>query len=143
MPVLGVATDTFTTAMNVSNVRPTLMAENKRKIAAALGIIEASADLPGLLERAAIAPSGRVTPLMFQYELVRRAKQQRRHIVLPEGAEERILRAAEIILLRDVCDITLLGDTDEVRQKASSLGLSLDRARIIDPRHLGAAAGLC
>jgi phosphate acetyltransferase len=134
MPVLGVATDTFTTAMNVSNVRPTLMVENKRKIAAALGIIEASADLPGLLERAAIAPSGRVTPLMFQYELVRRAKQQRKHIVLPEGSEDRILRAAEIILLRDVCDITLLGDTDEVRQKASSLGLSLDRARIIDPR---------
>ncbi len=134
MPVLSVATDTFTTAMNVNKVRPTLMVENKRKIAAALGIIEASADLPGLLERAAVTPSGRITPLMFQYELIRRAKQQRRHIVLPEGSEERILRAAEIILLRDVCDITLLGDPEEVRQKASGLGLSLDRAKIIDPR---------
>ncbi len=134
MPVLGVATDTFTTAMNVNAIRPALAAENKRKIAAALGIIESSVDVQALLERAAVSPSGRVTPLMFQYELVRRAKQQRKHIVLPEGSEERILRAAEIILLRDVCDITLLGDPAEVRQKASSLGLALDRAKVIDPR---------
>ena len=134
IPVLSVQTDTFTTAMNVNNVHPTLLAENKRKIAAALGIIESCVDVPGILKRAAVTPSGRITPLMFQYELVRRAKQQRRHIVLPEGTEERILRAAEIILLRDVCDITLLGDPSEVRRKASSLGLALDRAKIIDPR---------
>jgi phosphate acetyltransferase len=134
VPVLGVGTDTFTTAMNVSSVRPSLSVENKRKIAAALGIMEFAVDVPGLLERAAVTRTGRVTPLMFQYELIRRAKQQRRHIVLPEGAEERILRAAEIILLRDVCDITLLGDPQELKQKASGLGLSIDRAKIVDPR---------
>jgi phosphate acetyltransferase len=134
MPVLGVATDTFTTAVNVNSVRPCLTCENKRKIAAALGIMEASVDATGLLKSAEIKASGRVTPLMFQYELIRRAKQQRRHIVLPEGTEERILRATEIILLRDACDITLLGAPEEVRQKASGLGLSLDRAKVIDPR---------
>lgn len=134
LPVLAVETDTFTTAMNVSAVRPMLMAENKRKVAAAIGMVESCVDVPALLERAAVTRSGRVTPLMFQYELVRRAKQQRRHIVLPEGTEERIIRAAEIVLLRDVCDITLLGDPGEVKQKASSIGISLDRAQIIDPR---------
>jgi phosphate acetyltransferase len=134
MLVLGVATDTFTTAVNVNSVRPGLTFENKRKIAAALGIMEASVDAAGLIKSAALTPSGRVTPLMFQYELIKRAKLQRRHIVLPEGTEERILRAAEIILLRDVCDITLLGAPEEVWQKASGLGLSLDRAKIIDPR---------
>ncbi len=134
VPVLGVGTDTFTTAMNVSGVQPSLSAKNKRKIAAALGIMESAVDVPGLLERAAVTRSDRITPLMFQYELIRRAKEQRKHIILPEGTEERILRAAEIILLREVCDITLLGDPGEVRQKASALGLSLDRARIVDPR---------
>ena len=134
IPVLGVETDTFTTAMHVNAVHPTLMAENKRKVAAALGIIESCVDVPGLLERAAVSRTGRITPLMFQYELLRRAKLQRRHIVLPEGTEERILRAAEIVLIRDFCDITLLGDPAEVRQKAASLGLKLDRAKIIDPR---------
>ncbi len=133
LPVIGVSTDTFTTAMNVSCVRPSVSLENKRKIAAALGIIESGVDVPGLLDRAAVTRSDRFTPLMFQYELVRRAKLQRKHIVLPEGTEERILRAAEIILLRDVCDMTLLGDPSEVWQKASGLGLSLNGAKIIDP----------
>ncbi len=134
MPVLAVKTDTFTTALNVSGVKPTLLAENRRKIAAALGIMESSVDVPGLLELASVTHSGRVTPLMFQYELITRAKRQRRHIVLPEGSEDRVLKAAEIILLREVCDITLLGDPVEVERKVSGLGLSLDRAKIIDPR---------
>jgi len=133
VPVLGVKTDTFTTAMRVSAVRPSLTAENKRKIAAILGLVESAVDVPGLLDRVAVSHSERVTPLMFQYEIIRRAKQQRKHIVLPEGTEERILRAAEIVLLRDVCDVTLLGNQDEVRQKASKLGLLIDSARIIDP----------
>ncbi len=134
MPVLSVATDTFTTAVNVNSIKPVLTFENKRKIAAALGIMEASVDAAGLLKSAALTPSGRITPLMFQHELIRRAKQHRKHIVLPEGLEDRILKAAEVILLRDVCDITLLGDPQEVRQKASALGLALDRVQVIDPR---------
>lgn len=135
VPVLAVSTDTFTTAMNVNNIRPALVVEDKRKIAAALGMIESHMDLPALLESSSVSSSDRVTPLMFQFELITRAKQQRRHIVLPEGTEDRILKAAEIILLRDVCDITLLGDHAEVKQKAASLGLSLDRAKIIDPKN--------
>jgi phosphate acetyltransferase len=134
VPVLSVEADTFTTATRVSAVRPSLNAANKRKIAAVLGVVESYMDLTGLLEQTAVTRSGRITPLMFQYELVRRAKQQRKHIVLPEGAEERILRAAEIVLLRDVCDITLLGNEEEVKQRASSLGLSLRGARIVDPQ---------
>jgi phosphate acetyltransferase len=134
VPVLRVETDTFTTAMHVSSVRASLSAENKRKIAAILGLVESAIDVPGLLDRIAVTHSERITPLMFQYELIRRAKQQRKHIVLPEGTEERILRAADIVLLRDVCDITLLGNQEEVKQKASALGLSLDGVGIIDPQ---------
>ncbi len=64
---------------------------------------------------------------------MQRARHQRQHIVLPEGDEERVLRAAEILLLREVADITLLGDPDAIRAKASRLGLRLDRAQLIDP----------
>ena len=52
----------------------------------------------------------RMTPTMFEYELVERARSDRRHIVLPEGDDERVLRAAEILLRRGVVDLTLLGD---------------------------------
>jgi phosphate acetyltransferase len=134
VPIMCVKTDTFTTAMQVNEVRPTLTAGNRRKIAAVLGMFESSVDVPGILERITVEAACRVTPLMFQYELIKMAKAQRRHIVLPEGTEDRILRAAEIVLLRDVCDITLLGNPEEVRQKASALGLSLERAKIVDPR---------
>ncbi|HUL11108.1 MAG TPA: phosphate acetyltransferase, partial [Methylococcaceae bacterium] len=133
IPVLSVATDTFTTAIQVNAVQASIGPEDRRKIAAALGLVEASINLSELTERVAVARSEHVTPLMFQYELIQRAKRQRKHIVLPEGTDERILTAAEIVLLREVCDITLLGNSDEVTRKIAALGLSLEGVRIIDP----------
>ena len=131
--ILSVPTDTFTTAMNVSRVVATLAPENERKIAAALGAIEKSIDLKALDQRLSSANATRVTPLMFEHDLIRRAKSQRRHIVLPEGDDERILRAAEILSLRDVADITLLGNQEQVRKHIEALGLHLEQVEIIDP----------
>ncbi len=133
VPILSVDTDTYTTATNVNSVTGTLVPEDTRKMAAALGIVEASVSFDELQERLAVTRSRGVTPLMFEYELIQRARADRKHIVLPEGTEERILRAAEILLLRDVVNITLLGDPAEVRQKISSLGIEVDGINIIDP----------
>ena len=133
VPVLSVRTDTFTTAMRVNAVQGAILPEHKRKIAAALALVESHMDLKVLEERAAVTRGEHVTPLMFEYELLRRARDSRRHIVLPEGTDERILRATEILLLRGVVDITLLGDPEEVRRRASELGLALDGAAIVDP----------
>lgn len=133
IPIFKVKTDTYDTALAVGRVESSIGPRDRRKIAAALGLIETSVDFPELMGRVALAPTEHVTPLMFQYELIRRAKRERKHIVLPEGLDERILRAAEIALLRGVCDITLLGNDREVRRKISSLGLSLQQARIVDP----------
>ncbi|KPJ94864.1 MAG: phosphate acetyltransferase [Gammaproteobacteria bacterium SG8_11] len=131
--VLSVPTDTFTTAMNVSSVTATLSVDNERKIAAALGAIETNIDTDQLLQRITTSRSTRVTPLMFEYELIRRARTQRQHIVLPEGNEPRILQASEILTLRDVAKITLLGDPEQIRTKIDELGLHLDEVDIIDP----------
>ena len=133
VPILSVETDTYTTATNVSSVRGTLIPEDTRKMAAALGIVEASVSFDELQARLAVTRSRRVTPLMFEYELIQRARADRKHIVLPEGTEERILRAAEILLLRDVVNLTLLGNPEEVRQKISSLGIEAEGLNIIDP----------
>ncbi len=131
--VMGVESDTFTTAINVTGVQATLDSANKRKIAAALGAVEKSIDIPVLKQKMASTYSTRVTPIMFEYELIRRAKATQQHIVLPEGKEERILRAAEILVLRGVAKLTLLGDVDTIRQKIQSLGLHLDEINIINP----------
>jgi len=131
--VMGVASDTFTTAINVTGVQATLDPANERKIAAALGAVEKSIDIPALKRKMASTYSTRVTPIMFEYELIQRAKAERQHIVLPEGKDERILRAAEILILRGVAKLTLLGDEQAIRQKIQLLGLHLDEINIINP----------
>jgi phosphate acetyltransferase len=133
IPMLSVTTDTFTTVLNVSAVKPHLVADASRKIAAALGTFEDGVDIQELRERLLQARVQRVTPILFEHELVQRAKRQKQHIVLPEGGEERILRAAEILLLRAVVDLTLLGTEDEIRSQIHKLGLRLEGVKIIDP----------
>ena len=131
--VIMVETDTYTTAMNASVVRPALTPENERKIAAALGIFESHVNTTRLEDRIQMVRSNRVTPLMFEYKLIERAKTDPKHIVLPEGEEERILRASEILIRRGVADFTLLGNPHEIKNKIGTLGLNLDGIHIIDP----------
>ncbi len=132
-PIVSVETDTYTTAMNLNSVCAVLTPDNDRKIATALGVFETHVDLKELGDRIDAAPSTRVTPIMFEYDLIDRARSDRRHIVLPEGTDERILRASEILGRRNVVDITLLGTEEEVRHKSGLLGLNLDGIPIVDP----------
>jgi phosphate acetyltransferase len=131
--ILSVPEDTFETALAVSRIESTILPGDERKIAAALGLFEHSIEIKGLQERIAVHRGERVTPLMFEYRLVHRAKADRKHIVLPEGTDERILRAAEILTLRGVAALTLLGDPDKIRRRSSELGLQLADITIIDP----------
>ncbi|MFQ5642690.1 MAG: phosphate acetyltransferase [Thiogranum sp.] len=133
--VLGTDSDTFTAAMEVNRIRSVLTPENEHRIAAALGLVEASVPLAELARSLAAERSTRMTPLMFEYELVQRARADLQHIVLPEGSEERILRAAELLALRGVAKLTLLGAKDEIRQKIQALGLHLEGVDSIDPQH--------
>ena len=132
-PILRVATDTFDTATAVASVNALISPGSERKIASALGVFESNVDLPRLVECIAVSRSERITPLMFEYELIERAKKQRQHIVFPEGDDSRILRASDILLRRGVVDITLLGDELRIREQASSLGLDLQQAAVVDP----------
>ncbi len=86
-----------------------------------------------LTARISVGRTHRKTPLMFEYEMIQRAKSVRKHIVLPEGFDERILRAAEILLLREVVDITLLGSEEKIQQRISQLGLNLQGSRPLTP----------
>jgi phosphate acetyltransferase len=131
--ILRVPTDTFTTAMNVNRIEATILPGDERKIAAGLGLFEGHVDVEELQGRIAGRRSDRITPLMFEYELIRRAKTRRQRIVLPEGSDERVLRAAEILSLRQVADLTLLGNPEKIRRRIGELGLKLDEIPIIDP----------
>ncbi len=132
-PVVSVAGGSFPTAAELFTLEGKLNAATPRKAETALGLFERHVDTGALLERISVARSGRVTPMMFEHELLEQARSDRKRVVLPEGAEERVLRATDVLLRRDVCDLTLLGDVDAIRKKAADLGIDLAETQIIDP----------
>lgn len=132
-PVVSVAGGSFPTAAELFALEGKLNAATPRKAETALGLFERHVDTADLLARMSVARSGRVTPMMFEHELLEQARSDRRRVVLPEGTEERVLRAADVLLRRDVCDLTLLGDPDVIRKKAADLGIDLAASELIDP----------
>ena len=132
-PVLEVPERTYATATKVESARPAITVDNQRKVAAALGLFESAVDTDELFERVHVERTPRMTPTMFEYDLMERAGADPRHIVLPEGDDERVLRAAELLLRRGVVELTILGDVDEVSGLAAALGLDLEGAHLVDP----------
>lgn len=134
IPILSVEDGTFNTAVNVAKVPARITPQSVRKIALAMGLFSANVNVSEIEQSINTESStSSITPIMFEYALFERARKERKKIVLPESNDERILRATEILLRRDVADIILLGVEDEVRQKSASLGLDISKATIIDP----------
>ncbi|GHH80762.1 phosphate acetyltransferase [Streptomyces sulfonofaciens] len=132
-PVISVAGNTFPTATRLFTLEGKLSADTPRKAETALGLFERFTDPDELLGGFSAPRSTRVTPMMFEHRLLEQARSARRRVVLPEGTEERILRAAEVLLRRGVCDLTLLGPTEQIRRKAADLGIDLADAQLLDP----------
>ncbi|MEU2179444.1 phosphate acetyltransferase [Streptomyces thermolilacinus] len=132
-PVVAVSGNSFPTAQELFALEGKMTAATPRKAETALGLFERHVDTADLLKRLSVARSGRVTPMMFEHELLEQARADRRRVVLPEGAEERVLRAADVLIRRDVCDLTLLGDPETIRKKAADLSIDLSGAQLIDP----------
>ncbi|MDM4720583.1 phosphate acetyltransferase [Micromonospora sp. WMMA1363] len=133
LAVLSVPSDSYDTVAASSRIEGRPSAGNPRKVEAALGAFERCVDTDDLARRLRVSRSERVTPLMFEYDLIDRARAQRRHLVLPEGGEERVLRAAEILLRRGVADLTLLGRPDDIARRVRELGVDIAGARVVDP----------
>jgi phosphate acetyltransferase len=133
LAVLSVPTDSFGTVSSASHIEGQLRAANPRKVAAAVGAFESHVDTAELARRLDLVRSARVTPLMFEFDLLERARANRRRLVLPEGGEERILRAADVLLRRGVADLTLLGDPDQISRKAREFGIDVRAAELVDP----------
>ncbi len=134
IPIYRVTADTYRTAMHAASVRGRLQPEDERKIARALGMFEHYIDMGRLKEKFRLTPRTIMSPLMFEYSLFERARKQRKHIVLPEGDDDRILQAAELLCLRDAVDLTILGHEKKIRSRAATLGLALKGINFIDPQ---------
>lgn len=133
LPIIETNLGSFRSATLASQTRGRTTIDSQRKVDTALALFEQHIDTDELFSRLDVTRPATVTPLMFEYDLLDRARLDRKHIVLPEGSEDRILRAASTLLQRQVADITLLGEENEIKARAAELGLDISDAQIIDP----------
>jgi phosphate acetyltransferase len=135
VPIVSVKMGTFDTTARVSTVRSRITADNKAKIERAIATFDKYVDVKALNEKLVTFTTEGITPHMFQYQITQRAKSQRKHIVLPEGNDDRVLKAAARLLAQDIVDLTILGDPTQVTASFKRLGLTVDQRhlRIVNP----------
>ncbi len=131
LPIIRTELGSYDTAVRITQIRPRLAADSQRKLDTARAMFEQNVDAVELLGLLDVERTPVVTPLMFEYGLVERARADRRHIVLPEGEDDRILRAAATVLARGIADLTILGEEIEVRSRAIGLGLDIQDAVVL------------
>ena len=134
VPIITTRFGTFETASRVASARGRVTASSQRKIDTAIALMDDHVDIADLLARLAITIPSVVTPQMFTYQLLDRARSDRKRIVLPEGEDDRILKAAGRLLQRGVADLTILGEEPQVRARAAELGVDLSAAAVLNPR---------
>ncbi|HLV56794.1 MAG TPA: phosphate acetyltransferase [Actinotalea caeni] len=133
LPMVATTLGTFETTRRVAETRGLLSTGSQRKLDTARATFSTHVDGAALLKAVDLPRSEVVTPLMFEYDLIERARADRKHVVLPEGGDDRILRAASTLLARDVADLTILGDEAAIRARGSELGLDLSGASVVSP----------
>jgi len=136
VPIIAVQEGTYVITNKIGDIKPKIYANNFQKIETSIDTFEKYVDLDSLTDKFIKFEVEGMTPKMFQYNLVKRAKKHRKHIVLPEGNDDRILIAAERLLFMDVVEITILGDQKQIISRTAELGLDIDftKVHIINPR---------
>jgi len=135
VPIISVQGGTFSVTNSLGSIKSKIYAENTEKITISIKDFEKYINVDALIERLVTFKSSGITPRMFQYNLLRKAKSSKKHIVLPEGLDERILRATKLLIDLDSVEITLLGDKKEIEDRVSTLDIALDlnKVNIVNP----------
>jgi len=130
VPIVAVKEGTYEIANKIGDIKPKIYLDNKQKIQTSIDTFEKYVDLDSLTQKFITFEAEGMTPKMFQYNLVKRAKKHRKHIVLPEGNDDRIIIAASRLLSMDVVDISIIGNKKQIESKVSELGLTFDFSKV-------------
>ena len=130
VPIIAVDGGTYHITNRIGSIKSKIYANNTHKIETSINTFEKYVGIEALSQRVITFVAEGMTPKMFQYNMVKRAKQHRKHIVLPEGNDERIIIAASRLLTMDVVDISMIGDKKQIESKVSELGIALDFSKI-------------
>ncbi len=138
IPVMIAKSDTFEVANAIGNVQSSIYPENTEKIKLSLQLFEETVDVKRLNDSISSFKSETITPRMFQYNMVEKARKAQKRIVLPEGNDDRVLTAASQLAEDELVYLTILGDPETVKARAKGvLGLKWneDRITVVDPIH--------
>ena len=135
VPIISVDGGTYNITNKIGSIKSKIYANNTHKIETSINTFEKYVAIEALSQRVITFQAEGMTPKMFQYNMVKRARQHRKHIVLPEGTDERIIIAASRLLAMDVVDISMIGDKKQIESKVSELGITFDfsKIKIINP----------
>lgn len=137
VPIISVQEGTFLSTNKIGAVKPRIYASNEKKILLSLDTFDTYVNAEAIASKLTSYNSAKMTPNMFQYNMLQKAKENRKHIVLPEGTDERVIRAASRLQLLDIVDLTLLGDKSSIEMKCHQIGLQidLDKIHILNPQN--------
>ena len=135
VPIISVELGTFQASARVGAIKARITADNPKKIQLAIDTFNKYVDVNTLDKSIITYQSDAITSHMFQYQLVKWAKREAKTIVLPEGSDDRILKASARLVNQQVVNLILLGNVFEITDSIKRLGLVMDPARtkIIDP----------
>ena len=126
VPIISVDGGTYQVTNKIGNIKAKIYAENTGKITTSISTFEKHVDTNKLADSLITFKSEIFTPRMFQYNLLQRALKNKKHIVLPEGYDERILRAAARLITAQVVELTLLGEEDKIKELIEKFDIPLD-----------------
>ncbi|WP_400074793.1 phosphate acetyltransferase [Winogradskyella sp. R77965] len=129
-PIISVKEGTFGVANAIGKIKSKIYAENTEKIETSIASFEKFVDTDKLSNDLITFESEGFTPRMFQYNLLQKALKDKKHIVLPEGYDERILRASARLIDAHVVDLTLIGDEDKILERINKFDIPLDTSKI-------------
>ncbi|MBD0832886.1 phosphate acetyltransferase [Aestuariibaculum sediminum] len=137
VPIISVKEGTYSVTNRIGKTKSRIYAENTEKITSAISTFEQYASTDILADKLITFESEIFTPRMFQYNLLQRALKNKKHIVLPEGYDERVLRATAKLINAQVVDITLIGDKDKIKERIEKLDIPLNvkDINIVSPIH--------
>ncbi|MDO3643646.1 phosphate acetyltransferase [Mucilaginibacter sp. L3T2-6] len=134
-PIISVGTETFPTCTKIAAIRSKITPGDTQKIQLAIHTFNQAVDVAELERSINTGKATGITPRMFQYQLTTWAAREKKRIVLPEGTDERILRAAAKLVAANLVEVTLFGLETDIRARAKQLDIELDidKIHIIDP----------
>lgn len=137
LPILRVKTDSLRTAISLQNLNVKIPEDDHERRIGLKEYVAHCINQEWIKKLISTQVERRLSPPAFKYQLMEKARQASKKIILPEGEEPRIIQAAAICHDRNIARPVLLGDPDKIRATAKNHGVELSEAiELIDPTPL-------